>query len=412
MLVSTFIQGLGSTGFFGSRAFLPAFITAAAMRYGHHVPLLKDSGMIQGLEGAPTWFTSEWCVLILGLLAGLEIAATKVPEARQLLAEVDKYSKSVMALVTYMGVATASDARFIQDNLMPQAAGLLDFFPAFLIAAAVFWIASVRGAVMGFLSDADEDDDAGVQGLFSWAEDVWALAGPLLLILFPLLMIALIAAAIGIIALIRWRLAVREEKTKTPCPSCGTMRYQAAMACPSCGLKNTAPHAIGALGQGKPYPTTDIDRHPLRLASKKRCPVCATRFDRRDPHQTCAACGHVLFNDPDFVKRYLGYIDRRVPLVVLVSLLFSLVPVVGLIPGVIYYRMTIVAPFRQYVPLHRSFLIKWAIRLLFFVLIAFQWVPGLGGFVVPVMAIVSYVSYRTTFRNSLNPGEPSAAAAA
>jgi len=47
---------------------------------------------------------------------------------------------------------------------------------------------------------------------------------------------------------------------------------------------------------------------------------------------------------------------------------------------------------------------KWLIRIFFFVLIAFQWVPGLGGFVVPVMALVSYISYRATFNSVLASG--------
>jgi hypothetical protein len=173
------------------------------------------------------------------------------------------------------------------------------------------------------------------------------------------------------------------------------------MACPSCRTAVDQPKAIGFFGGSKQQPDTNLDAHPYRLVEKKRCPACATRFARRTPRQTCAACSHELFADADFARKYADRVGRRLPLVLLVSFLFSLIPVVGLIPGVIYYRLTLIAPYRRYIPLSRSFVLKWVIRIFFFVLIAFQWVPGLGGFVVPVMALVSYVSYRGTFHRML-----------
>ncbi len=87
-----------------------------------------------------------------------------------------------------------------------------------------------------------------------------------------------------------------------------------------------------------------------------------------------------------------------------VSLLFSLVPVVGLIPGVIYYRLALVAPFRRYIPRGRTLLLRWGIWLLFLVLVLLQWVPLLGGLVVPTMALVSYKVYRTAFTAMVSEG--------
>ena len=51
----------------------------------------------------------------------------------------------------------------------------------------------------------------------------------------------------------------------------------------------------------------------------------------------------------------------------------------GVIPGVIYYRLAIVAPFRRYIPPGRGFLLRWGVRLAVVVLVAFQWVPVAGG---------------------------------
>ena len=49
-------------------------------------------------------------------------------------------------------------------------------------------------------------------------------------------------------------------------------------------------------------------------------------------------------------------------------------------------------------------MLKWLIRLLLFALIACQWIPIVGGFVVPVMALISYIAYRTTFKRMLPSG--------
>ena len=153
------------------------------------------------------------------------------------------------------------------------------------------------------------------------------------------------------------------------------------------------------MGQSKDDATPDPEAHPYRLVEKKRCPVCATRFAERAVHQTCSACGHELMSEETFTRSYIDRVSSRVPQVVVICALLSLIPVIGLIPGVIYYRVALVAPFRRYMPMGRRFLLKWLLRIFFFVLIAFQWVPLAGGLVVPLMAIVSFTTYRSSFRD-------------
>jgi hypothetical protein len=171
------------------------------------------------------------------------------------------------------------------------------------------------------------------------------------------------------------------------------------MGCPKCQAKVQAPCQIGIWGQPKAEPARNLEAHPYRLVEKKRCPVCATRFKERKPRQTCAECGHELMKEPAFRDAYVAYVRQRLPAVCGISFLLSLIPVFGLIPGVIYYRMALVSPFRRYIPLHRSSVIKWLLRLFFFVLIGVQWVPLLGGVVIPVMAWVSHSTYRSTFQS-------------
>jgi hypothetical protein len=87
-----------------------------------------------------------------------------------------------------------------------------------------------------------------------------------------------------------------------------------------------------------------------------------------------------------------------VPLACVVCFVLGLIPVLGVIPGVIYYRLTIVAPFRRYIPAGRGFVLRWGVRLAVVVLVAFQWVPVAGGLAVPIMALISYGAYRTAYR--------------
>jgi len=109
--------------------------------------------------------------------------------------------------------------------------------------------------------------------------------------------------------------------------------------------------------------------------------------------------------DPAFARVYLAYIDGRLPIVLLMSFLFSLVPVIGLIPGVIYYRMVLIAPMRRYIPRSQAIVLRWGVRILFFFLIMFQWVPVAGGLVIPTMALVNYTVYRSAFRAKLDNNE-------
>jgi hypothetical protein len=404
------LQGLGSIGFFAARAFLPAFMTALALRVGPGLPWLADSELLKSLPDAPTWFTAWPTIALLGLLAAAEMAASRSTDARALLDQFDHWLKPALAVLTYLGIASAADAGFIEGTL--KKAGMGDWLPALGIGAATFWLGNLRGSLLELLSDSDEDDDAGVRGMISWAEDLWAAAGPILLVLFPLAMAALVGLATLVMYLMRKRAERREDASRTPCAQCGTPTYRCAVRCAQCGAAVAEPAAVGFFGTSLPTPAPDREAHPYRLVEKKRCSVCATRLKERDANQRCPACGHALLTDPAFVERYLAVVAGRVPQVLLVCLVCSLVPIAGLLPGVIYYRLALVAPFRRYIPRGRSLLMKWGMRLLFLALVSIQWIPAVGGVVVPIMALVNYFAWREMFLASIRPAQPTPAAAA
>jgi hypothetical protein len=123
------------------------------------------------------------------------------------------------------------------------------------------------------------------------------------------------------------------------------------------------------------------------------------------PRQTCGACGTVSPADARFAETYMDHVARRLPVVIGVSFLFSLVPFVGLIAGAVYYRMALVLPFSQYLPLRKRFLLKFGIRLLFLVLAIFQLFPVLGGLIVPLMAMISFSAYRNSYHAIALPAQ-------
>jgi hypothetical protein len=390
-----FLQGLGSIGVFASRAFLPAFVTALLLRFGPQVPWLARYGLLPQVRDVPTWFTSDAALVILGVLAVLELVAERFPEAQAVLDQVHAYLKTGMAVVTYLGALNATDRAAAQQVI--KQAGLGDYLPALAVGAGVYLATQVRGAILGPLSEADEDDDLGVQGLIRWVEDLWGVLGAVALVVFPLLTLAAFGVAILILVLVERRLESQGERAKVPCAHCGEPIHASAPACPFCHAPVKEPRDVGLLGQPKDRPA-DLRSLPYRLVAVKRCPVCATRLGRRAVKQTCGACGHRLMDDPRFARDYIAAIDRRVPLVLVGCFLLGLIPVLGVIPGVVYYRLAIVAPFRRYIPTGRGFLLRWGVRLAVLVLVAFQWVPVAGGLAVPVMALINYGAYRTAYR--------------
>jgi Double zinc ribbon len=393
--VPLLLQGLGSIGVFASRAFLPAFVTALMLRLGPRSPWLAQAGLLPHVRDVPTWFTSDAALVVLGLLAALELAAERSPEAKMFLDEIHGYLKAGMAAATYLGVLNASEQAAVGQVI--KQAGMFDFLPVVVVAAGTFLATQARSSLIAPLVDADEDDDLGLQKLLRWAGDLWGALGSVALVVLPLLTIVVFGLAVLVLVIIERRVETLGDRTKVACVHCGRSIHASALACPSCKARVEEPRAIGVLGRPKDTPA-NIASLPFQLVALKRCPVCATRFDRRAVKQTCGACGDRLMDAPSFAGAYIASIDRRVPLACVVCFLLGLVPVVGVIPGVIYYRLAIVAPFRRYIPPGRGFVLRWGVRLAVLILVAFQWVPVAGGLAVPVMGLINYAAYRTAYR--------------
>ncbi|MFI4861805.1 MAG: hypothetical protein ACIAXF_14125 [Phycisphaerales bacterium JB063] len=409
--LSSVLTGMGSIGMFSSRAFVSAFAVAATLRWGPEVAWINDLGLVQRVTDAPTWFTHDITLIVLGILAALEVIATKSAEARELLNEVDGYLKAGSAFVstlTVAGVLSAEDAALLKQvaaAFEPVHAGLGDSAVGYLsggLAAGGVWFASVaRGRLLALFIEADPDDDTMIVGLLSWAEDLWALLGTLLLFLFPFVMLGITATLLIFLWLLQLQARRKEEQSKTPCTRCGETMYRCAVQCPHCATPNPAIHALNWLGQSTTEPADNPALQPVLLTQKQRCPSCATYLKPRKTRQTCPACAYELFKNPEDEKRYIATLDGRLAIVLLGSGLLSLIPIVGLIPGVMLYRIKLVAPLRRYTAMTRTIPVRWGLRVIFFILVWFQLTPGFGALAVPLMALMSYGAYRAMFQKQL-----------
>ena len=200
MSLPLLLQGLGSVGVFASRAFLPAFVTALLLRFGPQFPWLAHAGLLPHVQGIPTWFTSNEALVVLGILAALELGAERFPEAKVFLDEIHGYLKAGMAALTFLGVLNATERAAVGQVI--KQAGFSDFLPVMAVAAGTFFVNQARRAILGPLVDADEDDDLGLQKLLRWVGDLWGTLGPVALIVFPLLTIAVFGIAVVILVLI------------------------------------------------------------------------------------------------------------------------------------------------------------------------------------------------------------------
>jgi predicted RNA-binding Zn-ribbon protein involved in translation (DUF1610 family) len=416
MDLNAFLLTLGLPGFFSSRAFTPAFVTALILRYGDSLPVLKEIEFLRVTGSEPTWFTNNWTILALGLLAALELLATKSPEAEEMLGQVHKYAKTGMAFLTTMGIVQAGELDYFRD-LFRTADLTLNGWAA-VVAGATFLLTSLRNGVVFLLAEADPEDVLGLRRLISWFEDTWGAVGLLFLVLYPLVMLLVVAAlAAGLYGMRRYA-EYMEEKNRVPCGACGTPIYASAPHCPQCGAVHPTPCDVGLFGQAKrQLPARPGRAHALRLASKRRCPRCATRLPERSTRQTCPACGTAPFGEIAFREAYTGMVTGRLPKVLGLSFLFGLVPVLGMIPGILYYRIALLAPYRGYLSAGRAFVLRWLLRIVFLFLIAAQGSPLfllfaappaaplallVGALTVPLMALLSYGVYRGAFGSALS----------
>ncbi len=395
--MNSLFYAIGAPGLFMSRAFVPAFCTALCLRFGSSLPFLKQIPLFQGAGVAPSWFTSSWVIGLLGVLAFIEIVATKNSGFSEVMDGIHKYGRVGMAAVSTFGILPAGDARFVEQTFNISQTIMVDAVISAVVATLVWFSATLRNATMNFLYEIDEEDDLGIQSFISWLEDGWSFLAVFLFFIYPLLVTILVFIIIGFFLILRAYLRHKEEKRKVFCTNCGTSIYSSALDCPSCKINVLDPKDIGIFGTAIENSITDRSLHALRLTEKHRCPSCATRLKKRSVRQTCDACGHSIFKTIEIRQAYLKLIKDRLYTTIPVITALSFIPIVGIIPGIIFYRFRLVTPFKAYIPARQGIVLKVFTKTISLFLMGLQVVPVVGGATLPIMAILNYKVYRRYF---------------
>ncbi|MSR57878.1 MAG: DUF4126 domain-containing protein [Planctomycetaceae bacterium] len=387
------IYVVGATGSFPTRGFLTAFLTALLFRFGHSIPLISSSGILQAGEGVPEWFTHQITLWLLGGLSILEIWATKDPNIKDLLDQFDGKIKTVVSFLVSYGVLSATDG-----DLIHATAGVHGGAAAIATGCAggVFALSNIRSEFYDVLGQMDPDDSLGLRRILSWIEDFWVVGAFFLLILFPLIVLFLSGLIFLSLYLVRKHLERMDDAAKVACPGCASRIYPSAVICHDCKRTVQRPCAVGFFSQMKPTVPANMAVHCFQLIERSRCPACASRLQS---DQDCPACGLRLCDDRNLIDAYIQFIDRRRRTVLPVCFALSLLPVLGAVPAIVYYRLALVAPYQRHIPRGRRIVTRWTLRLINFGLLAFQWIPVLGGFMLPLMAMTSHWAYRSAFQS-------------
>ena len=284
MNVMTLILSLGSIGFFASRVFLPAFVTALTLRFGSQIPLVAHYGLSNALHEHPSWFTGTPCLVVLASLSAVEILAQKHGEAAAASPR-DRRADQARTCGTEFVRRDRRNRRRVRPAGNPSGGFRKRHHP--LACRSRNNLDEQRQAAghAGRRRPSRRDEPG---RLISWLEELWVVFGMFLLILFPIFMLGIIAIAIGLLMLAGWRLAALEESKRIPCVRCQTLIYPCAVACPKCQLPTTSPVAIGFLGQSKDYPAPILPIIRIGLPRKD---------DVRNAQPSCfpgSPCDHVL----------------------------------------------------------------------------------------------------------------------
>jgi len=397
---ATIFVNLGSIAFFQSRAFLTAWLSVMLIRFGPELPLLRNLEYLNQFAGVSSWLTHDLSLIVLGLLAVLEFLATKDDAARELLDEFDPYVKALMALLISFGIFTTADREVLAP--LQQAGVPGNMLLSVLIAAATLRLALLRHDVLRRIHEFDADDSLGLQTLLSWLEDLWVMLGLLLLLLYPLFVLFVVAILWMLLLALRRGLQRREQSRQVLCPQCDNHYHASATVCPGCRRQIEQPYQIGIFGTAKTAIARDRAEHRLRLLASRRCPDCAAFLQQSSPHQQCTACGHAILRSDEQRQAYDRLIRRRLPQVLAVSTVLGLIPLLGMIIGIIYFRLQLVMPYSRYLPRFRRVGTKILLRLIMLVLIVLQLLPVAGAATVPLLALLSYNFYRRAFWQQFN----------
>ena len=374
--------------------------------------------LLNGADG-PAWLLNQWTILFLLPIVWVEWRSGKDGAFFEVVETFMPFLKVIVAIMVSLALLDVRTETMMTSLLSEEIVAtpwwhsVGDLAWSCLMGALAWFAAFYRNTFYFFLTELDEDNDLGLLSLYSWMEVFFTGSSALLALFVPVLAIASFIATAFVLWLVRRTLTQREELKRIACSSgCGTSIYPSALSCPTCHTKNDTPMRVGLLGQTTTNYSENRQKQQWELLAQKRCPRCATRFQGRDMQHVCEACGTGVLTSPKQVQAYVEAFDRKLPQVLLFCFVAGLVPFAGLIAGVVYSRLALVSPMRRFVPAAHGCLGRWFMRLVNFVMVIFQPIPGLGAVIMPLMCLLNYRLYRGMLvREQFRPKESKSAQA-
>ncbi len=266
------------------------------------------------------------------------------------------------------------------------------------------WLVTVlRSAVMLFLIEADHDDSLGLRKFIGRLEASLGVFGPLAFLVIPAAALFIFLSVLGILSLVKMRVRHLEKSHQSPCHECGHDNHNSAFHCANCdsALKNVKD--VGFMGLSKHHVQAGEPAvHIQKLLRASRCSYCAGKSSNDGMASHCKACDRPFFNTRDEGLQYIQNIRKRIPLTLLVTSACGFFPVVGFIPGIIFYRIYLLSGLKIYTNLGAGFLIRLLLRIFFIFLILFNFTPFFGFVSIPIMAMANYFMYSKSLKNQLD----------
>ncbi len=389
------LQSVAAVPWWASRPFVSTFVLALAARYTN-------------LIAAPPWFIATATLIIMGMLAVTEVFAHKDPDIREWLDEFEGVLKAIITLIVTFSLMDAESVALLdafrpfisETSSMSSVIGaILSAVWSAVTAAGTWLVDGVRRNFLAFFKELDEDDDIGLQGMMSWMEDFAAPVGIVVAIWLPILALTFFGLTLLVLYIVQKQVERRSERNKVNCANCKELNFPTAPSCYNCGHKNEQIVQVGFFGQPTERPVTDKTAHRIQLIAHKRCPTCATKLKQKTVRQTCIACGTETFADETAVNDYLAVLQPKLWQTTAICFLLGLIPLLGLVPGIIYYRLSLISSLRRYIPKQTGCLTRWGVRLLNLILIALQPIPVFGAFTLPLMCYTNYMIYQKVLQH-------------
>jgi hypothetical protein len=371
-----------------------------------------DEGALNVMSSLPDFATDPKFLIVTFILAILEKRISNSPSFQDLWNMHDAKVKGVFAtiiafvmvdetaeqIIKSVTAATNSEAASVESVFYS-----LESVWAAVVGGLTWLLAAIRSSILMFLIETDHDDSMGIRKFISRLEGLMGIFGPLLFLILPIIALSFAGIAFALVGLIKWRVRQVEKNHERPCFNCQHSNHLSALHCGNCDTELTNVCDVGFLGLSKRNVAAgDEKSHIQKLLEAHRCGYCAAKGDSGGVCSRCKTCDRLLFPSKQHALNYLSNMRKKIPLTLAITSVCGFFPIIGLIPGIIFYRLYLISGLKVHVSHSASFFIRLLLRVFFIFLVLFNMTPIFGFVSIPIMAMANYLMYTNAIRNQIH----------